>query len=914
MPHDTVSGGELQLSDCNLSGTLFAMDRGILSADIIKGVTSVSGNIVGTEKRSSRKHPAMAVFPTIKAAAAAREQHEHDCIKHYISEEGLRSSYWVKETLSNGVVVFHLAYRNGHGKVVLLTTTDESLGPSCWVFEQSESQHKPFAQRYKRVQNEASSDSDNEDNSADNQHTIDEYLRKLGVDVLTMHQRNQIWFLLRMFRFTSYSAYSIILAILKSRSAAQKADYPSESFKFVSELFKFQVHLTISDEDLNNATMDQLKQICRDRKLNKFSNFTTKQTLADFIRSSVGSGAAAAKDDTETMKALLTSWFMKPLKSTKAMFEGSANEEAVLRSLVHFIDHEEIDIDIIEIKTIGLAIDKRNQFIGTSVDGVLLCKFGNDDEIRLIAIEIKTRSSDSTRQHAEHLATVHTKFVVVSAEFGEATFAEAIPHSHERLQIVHHALALNVRLVLYVETTVQSIVRCVLVSVPDSTVDHHKVVLTYIKDQYFPWAYSMALPIPLLSTDELSYCSDMHTLGLTLALWRASHSLFYKNLRSSPFPDIKAIVPAVVAFWNKSKGGVDVVSRYMTVGHSPCRHISIEASLWDRVIMLALLNTFSISKIVDLVQEGHLNYVTTTDALSKRARSGNSFHTFVGLSIHQLREWIVNGGCSVPSQVVGGNVFPVATSSTDSSIILAAPQFDHNTPNNEKRQYYNSIEGFRFRTSSNNRHVFTFTDPRACVIQGCGHRSRFFCFTCKVHLCASHYNGNGNVTCYELFHDPQTRFLPVIRLPVLESIDENTVNSITGTQLSKPQSPIDPTLTAQATIPVVFRAAGAASASDRVIRGKFCILCIKISYSINTLYNSYIFHLDDTSQTGAGAMPPPLPLRPHTNVDGIMRAEGHASAISTPHRPKSAAASKSPAHFPSKGNLKRKNFSVRYKC
>ena len=99
-----------------------------------------------------------------------------------------------------------------------------------------------------------------------------------------------------------------------------------------------------------------------------------------------------------------------------------------------------------------------------------------------------------------------------------------------------------------------------------------------------------------------------------------------------------------------------------------------------------------------------------------------------------------------------------------------------------------------------------------------------------------------------------------------------------------------------------------------VIRGKFCILCIKISYSINTLYNSYIFHLDDTSQTGAGAMPPPLPLRPHTNVDGIMRAEGHASAISTPHRPKSAAASKSSAHFPSKGNLKRKNFSVRYKC
>lgn len=257
------------------------------------------------------------------------------------------------------------------------------------------------------------------------------------------------------------------------------------------------------------------------------------------------------------------------------------------------------------------------------------------------------------------------------------------------------------------------------------------------------WISDVNVPIPAFTTEELSYCCDQHSLEQTLAVWRAAHNMFYDTsgggLNRDPFPGIHAIILSLISYWNHSKGGVDVVSRYLTLGDSPFHHISIEASFWDRLVMLALLNTFSIGKIVDIVEDGDLNEIQSTDALAKRSRSGRTFHSFLGSCFDIFGEWAATCGHVMP---IPSRIQPSLGSQDQhhASCILTAPVFELDTTVSIKRIYYDTKTGYGSRTS-NTYHIPITTKAAAhCAIKGCSHRTSYYCEFCQIHLCIQRHS------------------------------------------------------------------------------------------------------------------------------------------------------------------------------
>jgi len=102
---------------------------------------------------------------------------------------------------------------------------------------------------------------------------------------------------------------------------------------------------------------------------------------------------------------------------------------------------------------------------------------------------------------------------------------------------------------------------------------------------------------------------------------------------------ISKIIPAIIAYWNFTKGGVNAgLSRYLARVHSsPFKVISLENVLWDRLINTALLSGFSLYKYDTLKKDFFDSHATFQQLKVKSQEHMNTFNHFLSDAIQWAR-------------------------------------------------------------------------------------------------------------------------------------------------------------------------------------------------------------------------------------------------------------------------------------
>lgn len=126
---------------------------------------------------------------------------------------------------------------------------------------------------------------------------------------------------------------------------------------------------------------------------------------------------------------------------------------------------------------------------------------------------------------------------------------------------------------------------------------------------------------------EPGWACDEDTFWLSVALWKALIQLV--NL-DGPIQPLKRILPAIIAAWNRLKGGVDVFSRLLKNVKSEHEHQKFHATFILRCQFTELLNIHGLARgfvLVDEINQGK-NFKTYKD-LKKFLNKMCSSHRFM---------------------------------------------------------------------------------------------------------------------------------------------------------------------------------------------------------------------------------------------------------------------------------------------
>lgn len=243
------------------------------------------------------------------------------------------------------------------------------------------------------------------------------------------------------------------------------------------------------------------------------------------------------------------------------MAKGSQNEDHIARWLPAFAKR----YSTFEISTIleyGLIVQKGNNTIATSVDGIALLKEQSTAECTLAACEYKTRSGATQRDAIVKIAADHQKWNVVSLQLNAASdqkreFQKLIPDRSYRQQILHHCATLGLQRVLYIEATLREIVYVVEVIFNQDLLDAYTDFISELVHPLAQLYHEIHIDDDLEPIREAfrelsdpDWAVDEETYVLQFALWK----LLDNMSKTNPVPSIKRILPALVNAWNALKG------------------------------------------------------------------------------------------------------------------------------------------------------------------------------------------------------------------------------------------------------------------------------------------------------------------------------------------------------------------------
>ena len=223
-----------------------------------------------------------------------------------------------------------------------------------------------------------------------------------------------------------------------------------------------------------------------------------------------------------------------------------------------------------------------------------------------------------------------------------------------------------------------------------------------------------------------------------LDIWIESHR-FGASKQKVPFENIYRILPSIIYYWNKTKGSVDRLSQYLPIIHaSPYRCINQESVLWDRCIVVALLNLFHLYKWSCLSEEAIRNSRSFAH-LQNISQHGNTFKSFVSKGMLYFRR-------RCEDIEVARNVAPAAA-------VLQRPRSRRNVIN-----FYNSLDGHAMRSNRQVKHSHIILIRRKLCMLCKLRKGTTSCVNCPdVILCATikpnHPCSPGdNTSCFEIFH------------------------------------------------------------------------------------------------------------------------------------------------------------------
>ena len=90
--------------------------------------------------------------------------------------------------------------------------------------------------------------------------------------------------------------------------------------------------------------------------------------------------------------------------------------------------------------------------------------------------------------------------------------------------------------------------------------------------------------LPSLDGIKLTHAVDSYTVTKALDLWRTINKVVTMEDKPLPPPG-RMLIPTIIAMWNRNKGPIDVLSRFMKNCHARHAQLSPLANIWLRLLM-----------------------------------------------------------------------------------------------------------------------------------------------------------------------------------------------------------------------------------------------------------------------------------------------------------------------------------------
>jgi hypothetical protein len=317
---------------------------------------------------------------------------------------------------------------------------------------------------------------------------------------------------------------------------------------------------------------------------------------------------------------------MKPVR-TEEMKLGSMNEENVLKQVDNFLTlHSDLKI-VHNIKEYGLLAHWEVEYAAFSPDGVCIIK-DTDNATFSAVVEVKTRVSTKTRDDECKLQQKYGNFCEIRPFEDADRFKTVVPELAHRTQVLHALFCGSVQHSLLVYAKLDSIIRIIHITVTEMDQLVWINMIRHIGTKYLDWIYSNHnIPAAFLDKTVLGHAKDKVTLLTNLQLWRAHRAIVRQD--SKPLPPAKRILPSVIDFWNRLKGGVDIYSRYLKNCKAQHKKQNPNTVIILRLLTTCVYNAYQSYILINILPHLENNTIQSYKQYQQyRNRLGGSFNNF----------------------------------------------------------------------------------------------------------------------------------------------------------------------------------------------------------------------------------------------------------------------------------------------
>lgn len=358
-------------------------------------------------------------------------------------------------------------------------------------------------------------------------------------------------------------------------------------------------------------------------------------------------------------------WFMAPFEKSHLRI-GLENEARIIKWLSgHLLANK---IELVRVVTYGLIGLKSEEYAATSIDSLLVVREINDlpnsyGPLQLLIAEFKTRSS---RDEINKLNTVvyhngQTNFWKINVFEDMKMFRTIVPEKKYRSQILHHIAATGLNKVLYVEATQEKIVYSTLLSADANLMDNFRAtILRPIQERFIQPIFDFLKKQSSRNNDnsefflkfniEPKFAIDGHTYRQ--AFFLREKIISQAKMPEGPYLPARAIIPAVVDYWNNQKGGVDVVTRLVDNINPMHAKLNMFGRVYLRTFCTMVMNSHLATRLWNVqndifpfkINQKFESYTQFKDRLNSRS----TLNDFLDEAITNFDEWMKIREISTP--------------------------------------------------------------------------------------------------------------------------------------------------------------------------------------------------------------------------------------------------------------------------
>lgn len=722
-----------------MSGAMIHGDRGYNDDAFLQFCNAIKASVFFTVKRG----------PTLPYSFGSTH-YKCNRDQQVIPENGCQTVYCASRII-DGKKLYFSGYRNGTGRVVFFASSSLSYAGTKWSIilkKQCDRRRYLSSEEFDPTEEVTSTTS-----TAYDRDWKRIFCTEGNLEELTESQRTPEWFLLRKFCITSTVAKIALDGDPDKYNDEEKNWLRVKLGKQFTDPIESIGHVDYSlmpFDELFSKGKKELIDICKSYGHSSSGNKT------DIVnRILLGINVNTRRQNTD-LERLAKAWFMKPIVNRTALKLGSVNESFVLHAIKN-LNQFDPHVKVIEGPyEFGLVRRGDKPWLATSVDGMMELSIYNADPITC-AVEIKTMTSANTLMEARNIAS--QMFQVTYCSFGDDKFKKGVK-SEYRTQCIHHACVMRVNVVLLVVASDVDIIYMMMIDFTREELAQYEKLLDQVSTT-LDWVYGDE-PFPSASFGEEGvtqngYHVDIHSIRMQLSLWKSTHN-FIKNHGNKPLPPCRYIVPSGIAYWNKTKGFVDVMSRLLSHIKIPFKRGGPVLQLIVRFLGIMIVNghlTTSLLKLTehDILEEDSYNDIrqkmSNESTLTDYVRILASEFELPGCMFAENNQEKVNVDCSLEPEFAK---LPHNRCLHSSEIAKFKTIISH------KRKLcliFNKGLPKKIRLDTSYRHVMIDAEKQGrcvlCLAQKRDSWPKYKCKTCGVYLCRTPRD-NARLSCVEKWH------------------------------------------------------------------------------------------------------------------------------------------------------------------